>query len=489
MTELNGICGIAEFLDPRTGRYEVRCDDGQVRKVRPVNLKAAEPAALPSAAGVIKTCETFLEATCAWWELKTQLALEGDMVEQLAPLWSRSIRLWQQLERYLDSESPEIAASLAPPVSSTSWKQFEVDLQLSLATSPHLLALRLLYARHNGQHLEFDWLFALNNSIVASSDLASAIAPRLTSITSAAAKQFEPQRCLGLVGGYSAYNELVNVRLLPLELLAAWSRKIQAALHMEGVIAFAASFDFQKVFLLDVNTGEVISLGQGNTARQRAVPRSAAAKHGSSYGAELITWLEELAARITNGMYVREELVPLYYGMALFPRNGPLHSVAVSRGIRVDASAVYAPESGRMIYSIRLTLLAAGEPEAMSVAERGFDTAQLHSRHWIITDLSGHEEHVRGDGVVGKYPLLREGGYRDDQQNRGAGNSGVQPQDVMIGREHTGTFKYQSMSSPSAFFEGELFFVPGSLREPIGEEFTVRVAPFPISHNESHFIF
>ena len=35
--------------------------------------------------------------------------------------------------------------------------------------------------------------------------------------------------------------------------------------------------------------------------------------------------------------------------------------------------------------------------------------AQLLSRHWIITDAHGHEEHVRGAGVVGQQPIINPG--------------------------------------------------------------------------------
>ena len=33
-------------------------------------------------------------------------------------------------------------------------------------------------------------------------------------------------------------------------------------------------------------------------------------------------------------------------------------------------------------------------------------TVQLLRRHWIITDAFGEVEHVRGEGVIGKQPIL-----------------------------------------------------------------------------------
>ena len=56
-------------------------------------------------------------------------------------------------------------------------------------------------------------------------------------------------------------------------------------------------------------------------------------------------------------------------------------------------------------------------PRYSPPSERGFETAQLRSRHWRI-QRRGETDAVHGDGVVGKFPLLREGGWRDDEQVR-----------------------------------------------------------------------
>jgi ApaG protein len=39
----------------------------------------------------------------------------------------------------------------------------------------------------------------------------------------------------------------------------------------------------------------------------------------------------------------------------------------------------------------------------------GDETAQLVSRHWVITNADGEEEEVRGEGVVGEQPVLEPG--------------------------------------------------------------------------------
>jgi ApaG protein len=43
------------------------------------------------------------------------------------------------------------------------------------------------------------------------------------------------------------------------------------------------------------------------------------------------------------------------------------------------------------------------------VVNSGQATAQLISRHWIITDANQHVEEVRGPGVVGEQPTLAPG--------------------------------------------------------------------------------
>lgn len=45
----------------------------------------------------------------------------------------------------------------------------------------------------------------------------------------------------------------------------------------------------------------------------------------------------------------------------------------------------------------------------VSIKNAGSCTAQLMSRHWIITDALGHIEEVRGPGVVGLQPKITGG--------------------------------------------------------------------------------
>jgi ApaG protein len=78
-------------------------------------------------------------------------------------------------------------------------------------------------------------------------------------------------------------------------------------------------------------------------------------------------------------------------------------SEAVTNGVRVEVASRHHPERSAPFqqhwffsYTIRITNM-------------GSETVQLISRHWIITDETGHVEEVKGEGVVGEQPVLAPG--------------------------------------------------------------------------------
>jgi ApaG protein len=78
-------------------------------------------------------------------------------------------------------------------------------------------------------------------------------------------------------------------------------------------------------------------------------------------------------------------------------------SEAVTRGIRIVVQSAYVPERSdpdekQWFFAYQV-----------HVSNEGTETAQLVSRHWIITDADGHVEQVKGPGVVGEQPVLRPG--------------------------------------------------------------------------------
>ena len=71
--------------------------------------------------------------------------------------------------------------------------------------------------------------------------------------------------------------------------------------------------------------------------------------------------------------------------------------------IKVSARTAFIPEqsdvsAGRYVFAYTIT-----------IQNTGTVSAQLISRHWIITDAQGLVQEVRGLGVVGAQPLLQPG--------------------------------------------------------------------------------
>ncbi|MDP3379836.1 MAG: Co2+/Mg2+ efflux protein ApaG [Brevundimonas sp.] len=76
---------------------------------------------------------------------------------------------------------------------------------------------------------------------------------------------------------------------------------------------------------------------------------------------------------------------------------------AETRGVRVKVQPSYLagrsnPDEGLWVWAYQIEIVnLTGVP------------VQLLSRHWIITDASGREEVVIGDGVVGEQPVIAPG--------------------------------------------------------------------------------
>jgi ApaG protein len=120
-------------------------------------------------------------------------------------------------------------------------------------------------------------------------------------------------------------------------------------------------------------------------------------------------------------------------------------SEAVTRGVRVRVESEYSPDKSQPGKNEWFFLY------TVTIANEGADTLQLLTRHWIITDGTGHVEEVRGPGVVGKQPTLRPGE----------------------------AFSYTSgcpLSTPFGVMEGSYQMISED-----GERFDVKIAPFTLS--------
>jgi ApaG protein len=76
---------------------------------------------------------------------------------------------------------------------------------------------------------------------------------------------------------------------------------------------------------------------------------------------------------------------------------------AVTRQIEVTVEPNFLPERSsvenrQFFWSYTIVITNSGE-----------ETVQLRTRHWIITDASGRQQEVRGEGVVGEQPVLAPG--------------------------------------------------------------------------------
>lgn len=124
-------------------------------------------------------------------------------------------------------------------------------------------------------------------------------------------------------------------------------------------------------------------------------------------------------------------------------------SQAVTRGIRVEVRSFYVPERS--------------EPDEeqwffayqIAISNEGEETAQLVSRHWVITDGDGKQEEVRGPGVVGEQPVLAPGE----------------------------SFEYTSacpLTTPVGTMQGTY-----QMRTESGEDFDAEIAPFSLGEPRS----
>ena len=102
---------------------------------------------------------------------------------------------WMRMEQWLQQCAPQISSTLNPPAELYAFTEAENELDRSL---PRML--KLLYRFHDGQHLLIDEIQFSQQS--------SSSYPEAEIIGSI---------FLGMFGGYNFYDELINVRLLPLK--------------------------------------------------------------------------------------------------------------------------------------------------------------------------------------------------------------------------------------------------------------------------------
>jgi len=122
-------------------------------------------------------------------------------------------------------------------------------------------------------------------------------------------------------------------------------------------------------------------------------------------------------------------------------------SDTTTQGVRIHVEPEYLPDHsnpavGQWMHIYHVT-----------ITNQGSEPVQLISRHWVITNSEGHEEQVRGPGVVGHQPVLEKGeSFRY--------TSGC-PLGTSVGTMHG---SYQMARSDGSCFDAEI--APFTLAEP-----------------------
>ncbi|MCU7939884.1 MAG: Co2+/Mg2+ efflux protein ApaG [gamma proteobacterium symbiont of Bathyaustriella thionipta] len=77
--------------------------------------------------------------------------------------------------------------------------------------------------------------------------------------------------------------------------------------------------------------------------------------------------------------------------------NADKYNIVIDVSVQyIEAQSV--PDDERYVFSYTINIL-----------NKGTESAQLISRHWIITDAEGESQEVKGPGVVGEHPYLKPG--------------------------------------------------------------------------------
>ncbi|XP_021291057.1 F-box protein SKIP16 [Herrania umbratica] len=299
------------------------------------------------------------------------------------PLVKRIKRCWDKLKKWLSNNFPEAEATLRRGAFESDIQKLETLLKVKLP-----LPTRLLYRFHDGQELTDE---GHSTTWLGSS--------------------------LGIIGGYSFYNHLVNVYMLPISQVIVETRKVIRHLGFSSrskyIVVAASSAYSEKLFFLNcmngqlyVGTGGLPTNGEMIQCVPNALIRSVHDLQGDQQQDAMLLWLEEHGRRLENGIIkVREE--GNVRSISLFPEVAPLCSTAVTNGVQVRASAVFVPELANpedraekylFAYSIRMSLL----PEGCIIDGMTFSSCQLNWRHWIIQANEAIVSDVNGEAVIGQ---------------------------------------------------------------------------------------
>lgn len=141
---------------------------------------------------------------------------------------------------------------------------------------------------------------------------------------------------LGLIGGYSFYDNLVNVYLLPLNQVIRESKAIgsqmQFGTRSKYIVVAGSSTPSYKIFFVNCTNGRLFVGTRNLIIDGEMIPCVPNAMISSGDG--MLLWLEEHGHRLQNGIIkVRSE--GNFRTINLFPEEAPLCYTAVTNGVKV----------------------------------------------------------------------------------------------------------------------------------------------------------
>lgn len=228
--------------------------------------------------------------------------------------WSlvkRVKKCWDKLRNWLTINFPEAESTLNKGASEDDIQELEKILKVKLP-----LPTRILYRFHDGQDFE-DKHF--QNSLVGCP--------------------------LGIIGGYSFYNHLVTVYLLPLRQVISETKEITPKLDFpvrSKCVVVAASCTYsEKLFFLNCTSGQLY-VGTRNLLDDGemfpCVPNALISSvHDCSVDQQqdaMLLWLEEHGRRLENGIIKLRQEENLR-SISQFPEESPFCSTAITNGVKV----------------------------------------------------------------------------------------------------------------------------------------------------------
>lgn len=243
------------------------------------------------------------------------------------PLVERVKRCWDRIENWLRHNYPEALVTLREGASEADIEDLENALKVKLP-----LPTRILYRFHNGQDLKGRYVDSVRGFP------------------------------FGLIGGYTFYEQTVNVYLLPLRQVITETKSIIQELgfsrRSKFIVVASSSTLVHKVFFLNCASGQLF-VGTANLREDGemipCVP-SALINSVHEYNTDqqqdaMLLWLEEHVRRLENGIIKLRETNNIR-SISLFPEEPPFCSVATTNGVRVSFTFRYYSFSINYMYHL-----------------------------------------------------------------------------------------------------------------------------------------